>query len=307
MPDLALDLRYLKYAIVVAEQGSFRRAADILNLSQSTVSRRIQILERTLGVPLFERSRIGARPTLAGERFIREAAVSAGHLRQTVNEMALIKRGEAGELKIGLMASLASGFLSDLLDAYHRRFPHVDVKLEEATAQANAASVLNGRLDAAFIPGDPRLPGCQTRYLWSEGIFVALPDGHLLASSRDITLQDVRGEVFLVTADAAGPEIEDYLVRQLSGPGFRPKISIQRVGRENLMHMVAKGFGITLTSYSTLGAVYPGVSFVPIGDGAEVVGSSVVWSTINQNPALKGLLDLAASLANRRQQASGPP
>ncbi|WP_132560680.1 LysR family transcriptional regulator [Rhizobium sullae] len=74
MPNLALDLRYLKYAIVVAEQGSFRRAADILNLPQSTVSRRIQILERTLGLPLFERSRIGARPTLAGERFIREAA-----------------------------------------------------------------------------------------------------------------------------------------------------------------------------------------------------------------------------------------
>ncbi|MFA1624833.1 LysR substrate-binding domain-containing protein [Rhizobium mongolense] len=307
MPNLALDLRYLKYAIVVAEQGSFRRAADILNLPQSTVSRRIQILERTLGLPLFERSRIGARPTLAGERFIREAAVSAEQLRQAVNEMALIKRGDAGELKIGLMASLASGFLSELLEAYHRRFPHVDVKLEEATAQVNAASVLNGRLDAAFIPGDPRLPGCQTRYLWSERIFVALPDHHLLAASPDVTLQDVRGEIFLVTADAAGPEIEDYLVRQLSGPGFRPKILIQRVGRENLMHMVAKGFGITLTTCSTLGAVYPGVSFLPIGDAAEVVCSSVIWSMTNQNPALKGMVDLAASLANRGKEASGPP
>src|SRR3546814_9609339 len=84
VPDLAFDLRYLKYAIVVAEQGSFRRAADVLNLPQSTVSRRIQILERTLGVPLFERSRTGARPTLAGERFMREAAVGAGPLREAV-------------------------------------------------------------------------------------------------------------------------------------------------------------------------------------------------------------------------------
>src|SRR3546814_14844298 len=92
----------LKYAIVVAEQGSFRRAADVLNLPQSTVSRRIQILERTLGVPLFERSRTGARPTLAGERFMREAAVGAGHLREAVNEIAATKRGDAGRLRIGL-------------------------------------------------------------------------------------------------------------------------------------------------------------------------------------------------------------
>src|SRR3546814_11137692 len=76
--------------------------------------------------------------------------------------------------------------------------------------------------------GDPRLPGCHTQDLWSERIFIALPDRHLLASSRDITLQDVRGEVFLVEADAAGPAIEDYLVRRLSGPGLRPKSSLQR-------------------------------------------------------------------------------
>ena len=70
MPDLALDLRDLKYPILVAEHGSFRRAADILNLSQSTLSLRIQLLERRLGLPLFERNRTGTRPTLAGERFL---------------------------------------------------------------------------------------------------------------------------------------------------------------------------------------------------------------------------------------------
>src|SRR3546814_1182689 len=168
--DVCSSDLYLKYAIVVAEQGSFRLAADVLTLPQSTVSRRIQILERTLGVPLFERSRTGARPTLAGERFMREAAVGAGHLREAVNEIAATKRGDAGRLRIGLMTSLASGFLSELFDAYHRRFPDVEVKFEETTAQANAAGVLNRRLDAAFIPGDPRLPGCLTQDRWNERI-----------------------------------------------------------------------------------------------------------------------------------------
>src|SRR3546814_18672883 len=89
---------------------------------------------------------------------MREAAVGAGHLREAVNEIAATKRGDAGRLRIGLMTSLASGFLSELFDAYHRRFTDVEVKFEEKTAQANAAGVLHRRLDAALIPGDPRLP-----------------------------------------------------------------------------------------------------------------------------------------------------
>ncbi|WP_312621640.1 helix-turn-helix domain-containing protein, partial [Agrobacterium pusense] len=64
MPDLALDLRYLRYALLVAEHGSFRRAADAVGMSQSTVSRRVQLLERRLGVPLFTRSRTGAKLTV---------------------------------------------------------------------------------------------------------------------------------------------------------------------------------------------------------------------------------------------------
>src|SRR3546814_17870449 len=68
--------------------------------------------------------------------------------------------------------------------------------------------------------------------------------------------------------------------------------------------MVAKGFGITLTTHSTVGAIYPGVSFLPISDAAQVVSSSVVWSETNQNPAMKRLLELASSHASRRKQAS---
>jgi DNA-binding transcriptional LysR family regulator len=84
--------------------------------------------------------------------------------------MAMAQRGHFGELRIGLMASLASGFLADLLGAFRGRFPSIDIKLEEATAQANAAAVLNGRLDAAFITGGPRLPGCRAEMLWDERI-----------------------------------------------------------------------------------------------------------------------------------------
>lgn len=302
MPDLALDLRHLKYAILVAEQGSFRRAASILNLSQSTISRRIQLLERRLGVPLFERNHAGARTTPAGERFMRDAAIGAEHLHQAVLDMARTQRGEVGDLRIGLTASLASGFLSDLLGTYRHRFPGVNVQIQETSSQANVAGVINCRLDAAFITGSAQLPGCEAKYLWHERIFVALPQEHRCASGSVCAWDDVRDDVFLVSVDAAGPEIKDYLVRQLSGLGFQPKISVQRVGRENLLNMVAKGFGLTLTTCSTLGATYPGVVFLPIGPAVETVGSSVVWSATNRNPALKRLLEISTELAERHRR-----
>ncbi|MBR0664908.1 LysR family transcriptional regulator [Roseomonas hellenica] len=299
MPDLAFDLRYLKYAMLVAEHGSFRRAAESLSLSQSTVSRRIKLLERRLGAPLFERKRTGAKPTVMGERFMRAAAVGAEHLRQAVNEMALVQRGDAGELRIGLVASLAQGGLGDILEAFRCKFPKVEVRLQEATSQANAACVLSGRLDIAFIPGEPRLPGCEAKHVWDEELFVAMSTQHRLATREGVTWNDLRNETFLICSDVHGPEVDDIIVRNVSALGFHPKISVHSVGRENLINLVGRKYGLTLAASSTLGATYPGVTFVPIFPRNESIRWSAVWSSDNQNPVLKRLLDLSTTPARR--------
>ncbi|WP_235912079.1 LysR family transcriptional regulator [Mesorhizobium xinjiangense] len=300
VPDISLDLRFLKYALLVAEHGSFRRAADRHNLSQSTLSRRVQLLERRLGVELFERTRTGTKPTAVGERFMRQAAVGAEHLRDAINEMRQVQRGEWGELKIGLVASLAQGMLGDILEAYRCRFPKVDVKLEEASSQANAASVLNGRIDVAFIPGEPRLSGCEVRPMWKEELFVAVPTHHRLSKRETLSWEELRDEIFLVTHDVHGPEAEGIIARKVSGLGFQPRISVQRLGRENLINMVGRGYGVTLAASSTLGAAYSGVTFLPIGGGDERISWSAVWTIGNQSPVLKQLLNVGATVVNRR-------
>ncbi|WP_442680706.1 LysR family transcriptional regulator [Sphingomonas sp. ASY06-1R] len=78
MLDLSLDLRYLKCAICAAEAGSFRKAAELLCLPQSSVSRRMQLFERRLGFPLFKRSSSGIRVTIASEAFLSIASGSEG-------------------------------------------------------------------------------------------------------------------------------------------------------------------------------------------------------------------------------------
>ncbi|PZU69315.1 LysR family transcriptional regulator [Sphingobium sp.] len=289
MPDIALDLRYLKYAIAASQHNSFRRAADVLNVAQSTISRRIAILERRVGITLFDRHRSGARITTAGRKFLSEAAVGAMHLQQAVTAATQVDRGCTGIIRIGLIAPLANGFLTDLLTAYHRRFPSVELIFHEASSEVTASALLDGRLDVAFMPDGEFVRNCRAERLWGEKIHVAVPASHPAASSQTVHWEDVRGETFLVVADAAGPEIEDYLNRCLSQPGFRPHVSVQHIGSGNLLSMVAQGFGVALTTDTMAGISYPGVRFVPV-DGAEV-SFHAVWSSVSPNPALKLLIE----------------
>lgn len=297
--DIALDLRFLSCAVLVAKHGSIRRAAGMLDLSQTTVSRRIQHLETRLGVTLFIRNRMGVRTTPAGERFIRDAAVGAKHLRRAVNDVRAAQNQSEGELRIGLMASLAGGLLSNLLEAYHSYFPKIDVILEEGGSQAIAAGIGTGRLDASFVPSDLQLAGYEAKRLWSEQVYAAIPNSNPLAENTFVEWKDLQEETFLVPAEFYGPEVEARIIRNLSYPGFRPKILVQDVGRENLLNLVGMGFGLSLATSSTLALPYPGVSFVPFGNGGEHVGISVVWASENVNPALSRLLELTNSLPTR--------
>jgi DNA-binding transcriptional LysR family regulator len=292
MPDLALDLRHLRDAILVAQHGSLRRAAESADVSQSTLSRRVQALERRLGIVLFERLKTGCRPTLAGEQFLRDAAFGAEHLHRVVRNIAFVRRGVIGSLRIGVIGSLARGPLAELLTIYHRQFPDIEVKVTEGNSQAHAISVLNGRLDAAVFAGKPQLPGCESRHLYDDALFVALPANHASASRISLTWRDLWDETLLVTADGPGPELEGIIMRRISSLGFRPKIVTQQVGRDNLLNMVGKGYGITLVVDSTCGVSYPGVRFVPV-QPSEIVPWSVVWPTQNANPALKRFLELS--------------
>ncbi|MCQ9147959.1 LysR family substrate-binding domain-containing protein [Brucella sp. BTU2] len=156
-----------------------------------------------------------------------------------------------------------------------------------------AANLLSGRIDVAFLPGEPQLAGCKTVQLWTERLFLALPKRHPLATAESVSWADVRNETFLIPAGIAGAELDQYLLRQLSKSDSEPRISIQGVGRDNLLNMVGEGFGISLILSSTSGGAHKEVVFVPILDGLEDIHFSAVWSPRNHNPALKQFLDLA--------------
>lgn len=254
------------------------------------------MLEHRLGFSLFERSRNGVLLTRAGERFLSEAAKGINHFDRAMQLAASASNGERGAIHLGIIASLNSGYLRELLIQFRRKHSDVDVVVHEATPQENLHSMIVGDLDIAFATGVPDVPGHLTELFWTEQVYVAMPRDHPLVAQAEIGWADIRHERFVVSDGGAGPEIHDYLVKRLSGLGFRPNVSIQPVGRESLLNLVGIGYGLSLVSTSSLGTRAVDVVIRPINDSNERLESSAIWSSRNSNPALRRLISVARAM-----------
>lgn len=299
--SVVLRLRHIQYFVEASEQGSFRKAAILLNIQESTVSRRIRDLEDRLGASLFHRHHGGVSLTVAGQRFLRRARIALQQIESGINDVAAIGRSEDGVVKIGIFSSLASGFLFDLMKAFDEKHPRVAVELIEGSPSVHVAAIRQLQLDVAFITGTIEWPDCETEQLWSERVFAVLPMEHRLAAKEMLHWHDLTGESFIVSDAAPGPEIHDYLIQRLAGLGHHPNIHPHYVGRDVLMSIVAIGRGLTLTSEATTGTQIPGVVFRPIKD--EVLPFSAIWSRRNDNPACRRFLSLARILARAERAA----
>jgi len=294
-----IELRHLYYFVAAAEHGSFRKAGTALGVYQSAISRRIRDLEDQIGVSLFQRHSGGVSLTYAGERFLRRTRQSLRTIHEGTRNAQTVGRGEEGVIRIGIFSSLSSGFLSELMRAYLKTYDKVQVDLIDGDPAEHISAIRQFRLDVAFITGTSTWTDCETLPLWSERVFVVLPNEHKLAKKDQLDWNELVGESFIVSDVAPGPEIYDYLVQRLADRGHHPEIHVQQVGRDVLLSMVAIGRGLTLTSEATTGAQIPGIAYRPIV--GEVLPFSAVWSPKNDNPACRRLLSLARSMARSRK------
>jgi DNA-binding transcriptional LysR family regulator len=170
------------------------------------------------------------------------------------------------------------------------------MRISGDNSQAHAVALPKGRLDAA-LSASRGCPAVMPDTSTTKRSSPRLPTTTLRRRARALPGENLRDETLLVMADGTGPEVEGTIVRRLSTLGFRPKIAVQHFGRDNLLNMVDKGYGLTFAANSILGAAYPRVRFVPI-EPAEIVSWSVVCPNNNANPALKRLLELSVAAAS---------
>jgi len=280
----------------VAEHLNFRHAAKALGVSLSSVSARVKTLEGDLGVLLFERHARGVRLTEAGRQFV--ASVSAGidQLDHAVKTAGALARGEEGCLRMGLHVPPLAGFLADLLARHHEQYPRIGIDVTEGRSVDIMQLVREGQLDIAFIIGAPKAEDCHSRLLWSEALMAVVPAGHPLTDRPTLGWANLTAETFLVRYGGTGPQAHDHVTRRIAELGHHPRILRWDVGRETLFHMVAQGWGVTITTESVASVLVSGLVFRPIADESEQAEFYAVWSPYNRGQTLRNLLDLAEKM-----------
>ncbi len=158
-------LRQIRAVIAVCEEGSFTRAAERENATQSGISQHISAVERAMGVRLFERSTSGARPTPAGMRYYRRCVEAVATLSAAAEEMRALAGRVSGNLRIGLMPTFTRAALAPALKDYVREHPDVKLRIVEGYSGVLTEMVFEEELDFAVVPTFEGRVGLKSRLL----------------------------------------------------------------------------------------------------------------------------------------------
>jgi DNA-binding transcriptional LysR family regulator len=289
-----IALQHLRCAVASAEYGSFRRAAEVLLMRQSTLSRCIRQLEEKIGVSVFERSSGGVCATSAGRNFLRTARSILEQVDALVTLTRSNGRGEAGRLSVGFYTSLSAGNLRATLVDYRTRCPRVELGMVERSRMRLGTGLCNGAIDVVIATEGGALLDSKVLPLWSERVLVALPERHPLAAKKAIYWTDLRNETVLLSQYDPGRELEDLLMAKLSSTADRPKIERHDVSRGIIKTLIAIGFGVSLVTESDIGITFSGLTYREVRDGSgpSQVHYSAHWRKDNDNPALTSFLKL---------------
>lgn len=189
----------MRYFVAVAEQLSFRRAAERVRVAQPALSRQIRDLESEIGVKLFERNTAGVALTDAGSVLLAEATALLRHASEAVAATREADAGRRGSLSVANVSVISESFMPATLSAFCARYPDVDVNLHEMPLNEQVIALDAGKVQVGFaIDPGVRFPAHLDAFKVLESeVEVALGRDHRLARNRTISIHELAGEKLL--------------------------------------------------------------------------------------------------------------
>jgi DNA-binding transcriptional LysR family regulator len=212
-------LEELRSFLVVLEEGSLRRAAERLRVSQPALTRQMQLLEHDLGGRVLDRTSTGMRATSVGLALAEKARALLGYYDSTLAEARSLVRGESQQLRIGYLASAGQEYLGPALAALRRVHPKVKIKMLDLTTGQQIMALRRGEIDLALIYLGIELLSRDfyTRKLATAPSLVVLPLNHPLASEEHISLSQLKNDHFLRVPDTCAPEYNQKITEFCAG------------------------------------------------------------------------------------------
>lgn len=261
-----MELRQLQYALQIAAEKNFSRAAEKLHIAQPSLSQQLSKLEKELGVLLFQRNTNSVELTHAGAAFMEKAQQILDMVSQLTKEMEDISDMKKGKLIVGSLPITGSHVLPRVLPLFQSRYPGIEVHLIEDTTQVLEHLTAAGQTDISLLTLPVMDPNLTYDPLVEEEIVLAVPQQHSLAARADgqgqdpVRIEELREEPFIVLKKGQG--FRQIALELCAGHGFEPRIVFESSNIETVQALVAAGMGIAFVPHMI--AMGHGNTFKPV-------------------------------------------
>ncbi len=244
----------LKVFRAVAEQASFRKAAERLNLSQPAVSQNIHALEEELGVTLFDRSGNRVRLTPAGIVLVKYARRSAQMAREALDALARIAGEPRGELRLGASTTVAQYILPRMLGAFQKQYPQISLSVTSGNTEHVVELLLQGEIAMGIIEGPASSRELRKRRFLEDRMVLIVPRDHPWARLREIPIDSLKDVPLLMREPGSGSRRVVELALKRAGLKLGSlKIAMDLDSTEAIVSGVEAGLGVGFVSQWAIG------------------------------------------------------
>lgn len=257
------DLTDLQAFRAVVETGSFRKAADAVNLSQPALSRRIDKLEEALGVRLFERTTRSVSLTTVGRVFAQSAEQLLDDLDAALLGIRDVSSSRLGHVTIACVPSVAYYFLPAIVARYHQRFPRIRVKLLDASANEVLGAVISGEADFGVSFIGSQEAEIEFKVLLQERFVAACRRDHPLARKKRVTWNELYEHDYVSVDKTSGNRL--LLDQALTAVAPRAPSVCETRHVTTLLGLIEAGLGVAaVPSMAMPGHDHPILTSVPL-------------------------------------------
>ncbi|MCQ4206420.1 LysR family transcriptional regulator [Streptomyces longispororuber] len=289
-----MEARHLRYAVALAEQEHFGRAAATLGIAQPPLSKQIADLEREVGARLFDRTRQGVFPTAAGEAFLARARRALDEIAAATVDAGRAARGETGRLRLGFIASALLDPLPGVLSRFGRERPDVRMELHEMATSRSSPALIAGELDVALTLGPPRGAGAEHLVsvpVGTDHVIAVVSSAHPYAGQPSISVDQLRQQPLIVSAGEDEPAVVAALHALLGTDSTA--LGGAAVARDvhTIIGLAASGVGVGLGPSRMRAAPRPGVRFCEVTPRTPLPDLVLSFTARDHTPVLRAFLD----------------
>ncbi|AKT39155.1 LysR family transcriptional regulator [Chondromyces crocatus] len=302
-----MELRHLRYFVTIAEEQSFRRAAERLHVSQSPLSRQMKDLEEEMGVALFEPEGRGIKLTAAGKAFAERARGILASVDAAVDEAKGVAEGRLGTVVIGFETGTTfMGALLSLVAAFRKRAPRVGLQLVPMSSVEQWTALRQGTIAfgyGAYAPSDDTLVHLE---MSRDRLGLLLSTDHRLARRKKIRLRDLDSERVLLQPRQLYPRLHADLITAARAQGVTLHVTAEVLDLEALLALVVIGDAVTfLTEKFWEPVLHTSLSWRPVEDLHIHLSEVVTWRAEDASvPVVRALIESAREVSPIAQSAT---